>query len=77
MKDLAWMYSIREMSWSPKKVKDHSIVITLCAEPTDEGDAHTSGKGLVDTSFIFELGMLGLDALQFDGNLLARNDVGT
>ena len=59
-----------------KKVKDHSVVVTLSAKPTDEGDAYTAGKGLVDTGFILELRMLCLDALKLDCNLLSGYDVG-
>ena len=54
-----------------KQVEDHGIVVTLGAEPADEGDTDTTGKGLVDAGLIFELGVLGLDALELDGNLLA------
>lgn len=59
-----------------EEIKDHGIVVTLCSEPAHEGDADTAGQGLVDTSLIFELGVLGLDALELDGNLLAGDDVG-
>lgn len=58
-----------------EKVKDHGVVVTLGPEPPHEGNADTSGERLVDASFIFELGVLGLDALEFDGDLLARDDV--
>jgi hypothetical protein len=60
-----------------EEVEDHSIVITLGTEPADKGDADTSSEGLVDTSFIFELRVLGLDTLELDGNLFARDDVGS
>jgi hypothetical protein len=58
-----------------QEIDDHSIVITFGTEPTDEGDTDTTGEGLVDTGFIFELGVLGLDTLELDGNLLTRDDV--
>jgi hypothetical protein len=58
-----------------KKVEHHGIVVTLSAEPANEGNADTAGKGLVDTSLILELRVLGLDGLKLDGNLLAGNDV--
>lgn len=58
-----------------EKVQDHGIVVTLCSEPTDERDTNTTGEGLVDTCLIFELGVLGLDALELDGNLFSRDDV--
>ena len=60
-----------------EQVEDHGIVVTLGAEPADEGDTDTTSKGLVDTGLIFELRVLGLDALELDGNLLARDDVGS
>ena len=59
-----------------EKVKDHGIVVTFGSEPTHEWNTDTAGQGLVDTSLIFELGVLGLYALELDGNLLARDDVG-
>jgi hypothetical protein len=59
-----------------EQVENHGIVVTLGAEPADEGNTDTTGQGLVDTSLIFELGVLGLDALELDGNLLAGDDVG-
>jgi hypothetical protein len=58
-----------------EKVENHSIVVTLGTEPADEWDTDTTSQGLVDTGFIFELGVLGLDALELDGNLFARDDV--
>jgi hypothetical protein len=59
-----------------EEVKDHCIVVTLGSEPADKWDSDTTSKGLIDTSLIFELGVLGLDALKLDGNLLAGDDVG-
>jgi hypothetical protein len=59
-----------------EKVDDHGIVVTFGAEPAHEGDAHTAGQGLVDTGFIFELGVLGLDALQLNSDLFSGDDVG-
>jgi hypothetical protein len=60
-----------------KKVQNHGVVVALGAEPADEGDADTAGEGLVDTSLIFQLRVLSLDALELDGNLFARDYVGT
>jgi hypothetical protein len=59
----------------PEKVEDHGVVVTLGSVPTDERDTDTTGQGLVDTGFILELRVLGLDALELDGNLLAGDDV--
>jgi hypothetical protein len=60
-----------------EEVEDHSIVVALGSEPANEGDTDASSEGLVDTSLIFELWVLGLDALELDGNLLTRYDVGS
>jgi hypothetical protein len=60
-----------------KQVENHGIVITLGPEPAYEGDSDTSGKGFVDSGFIFELRVLGLDTFELDGNLLTRDDIGT
>jgi hypothetical protein len=54
-----------------EKVKHHSIVVTFGAEPADEGNADAAGKRLVHTSLILKLWVLGLDALELNGNLLA------
>jgi hypothetical protein len=59
-----------------EEVKDHGVVVTLGAEPADKGDADTASEGLVDAGLVFELRVLGLDAFEFDGNLLAGDDVG-
>jgi hypothetical protein len=58
-----------------EEIENHGVVVTLGAEPADEGDTDTTGKRLVDTSLIFELRVLGLDAFELDGNLLTRDDV--
>ena len=59
-----------------EQVENHGVVVALGAEPSDEGNADTAGKRLVDTSLIFELRVLGLDRLKLDGNLLTGDDVG-
>lgn len=59
-----------------EEVKDHGVVVALGTEPTDKGNTDTTGQGLVDSGLILKLGVLGLDALELDGNLLAGDDVG-
>ena len=58
-----------------QKIDDHGIVVALGTEPTDERHANASSEGLVHLGFILELGMLGLDGLELDGDLLAGDDV--
>lgn len=60
-----------------EKVEDHGIVVTLGTEPADKWDTDTTSEGLVDTSLIFELRVLGFDGLELDGDLFARDDVGS
>lgn len=60
-----------------EEIEYHGIVIALGSKPADKGNANTASKGLVDTSLIFKLGVLGLDALELDGDLFAGDDVGT
>jgi hypothetical protein len=59
-----------------EEIQDHGIVITFGAKPADKWDSNTSSQGLVDTGFILQLGVLGLDALELDGNLLSGYDIG-
>lgn len=58
-----------------QKIQDHCIVIAFGTKPTDEGNTDAAGEGFVDLGFILKLGMLGLDAFEFDGNLLSRDDI--
>lgn len=58
-----------------EKVKDHGVVVTFSAEPPDEGHADATRECLVDLGFVFKLRVLGLDRLELDGDLLARDDV--
>jgi hypothetical protein len=59
-----------------EEIEDHGIIVTFGAEPANKGDTHAAGERLVDTSLIFELRMLCLDAFKLDGNLFSRDDVG-
>jgi hypothetical protein len=59
-----------------EQIENHRVVVTLGSEPTNERDADTSGEGFVDSGFILELGVLGLDGLELDGDLLSGDDVG-
>lgn len=61
----------------PEEVENHGIVVTFRTKPADKGDSDTTGERLVDAGFVFELGMLGLDALELDGDLLSGDDVGS
>jgi hypothetical protein len=59
-----------------EEVENHGVVVALGTEPADKGDADAASERLVNASLILELRVLRLDALELDGNLLARNDVG-
>lgn len=59
-----------------KKIQDHGIVITFGPKPAHKWNANPSSKRLVDTGLIFKLRMLRFDALQLDGDLFARDDIG-
>lgn len=58
-----------------EEIEDHGVVVTFCSKPADERNADTSGEGLVDSCFIFELRVFGLDRFEFDGNFFSRDDV--
>jgi len=59
-----------------EQVENHGVVVTLGAEPPDEGNTDAASERLVDAGLILELRVLGLDGLKLDGNLLAGDDVG-
>jgi hypothetical protein len=59
-----------------QEIDDHGIVVTFGTEPTNERNTDTTGERLVDTGFIFQLGVLGFDVLELDGDLLTGDDVG-
>ena len=59
-----------------KQVQDHGVVVTFCAKPSHKRNAHTTSKRLVDTCLVLQLRVLGLDALELDGDLFTRDDVG-
>ena len=59
----------------PEQIDDHRIIIALCSEPANERYTDSSSEGLVDLGFVLELGVLRLDRLEFDRDLLARDDV--
>ena len=59
-----------------EQVEHHGVVVTLRAKPSYEGNADAAGKGFVDAGFVLQLRVLGFDALELDGDLLSRDDVG-
>ena len=59
-----------------EKIQNHGVVVALRSEPANKGDTDTASKRLVDTGLVFKLGMLCLDTLKLDGDLLTGNDVG-
>jgi hypothetical protein len=59
-----------------EEIEDHGVVVALGAKPADKRDADAAGERLVDAGLIFKLWVLGLDALELDGNLFAGDDVG-
>lgn len=47
----------------PEQIENHGVVIALRPKPANKRNADASRERLVDASFIFELRMLGFDAL--------------
>jgi hypothetical protein len=58
-----------------EEIKDHGVIIALCAEPSHKGYTDATRESLVDLGLIFELRMLRLYWLELDGDFLARDDV--
>lgn len=59
-----------------EEIENHGIVVTLGTEPANKRNADTTSQRFVDTGLILQLGVLGLDGLELDGNLLSRDYVG-
>ena len=58
-----------------EQIQDHGIVVTFGSKPTHKRNANASGQRFVDASLVLQLRVLGLDTLQLDCYLLARDDV--
>ena len=58
-----------------KKVKNHCVVITFRAKPSDKWHTNASGESLVDLGFVLELRVLGFNRFELDGHLFPRNNV--
>lgn len=60
-----------------EEVDDHGVVVALDSEPSHERNSDSTGERLVHLGLILELRVLGLDGLELDGDLFARDDVDT
>jgi hypothetical protein len=58
-----------------QKIQHHGIVVTLGPIPTDKRNANAAGKRLVDSGLVLQLGVLGLDALELDGDFFSGDYV--
>lgn len=58
-----------------EEIDHHRIVIAFSSEPTNERNTNATGESLIHLGFVLQLRVFGLDRLEFDGNLLARDDV--
>ena len=61
----------------PEEIENHGIIIALGSKPANERDANAPSKRLVHAGLVLKLRVLCLDGFEFNGNLLARNDIGT
>ena len=60
--------------WS-EEIDDHGVVVAFGAEPANERYTDATGESLVDFGFILELGVLGLDRFELDGDFFTGDDV--
>ena len=60
--------------WS-EEIDNHGVVVAFGAEPANERYTDATGESLVDFGFIFELGVLGLDRFELDGDFFAGDGV--
>jgi hypothetical protein len=58
-----------------QELKNHDIVIAFCSEPANRWDTDATCKALIDAVFVLELGILHINGLKFDGNILFRNNI--
>ena len=59
----------------PEQLHDHDIVVALAAAPLERGYADAALHEPIDLGLDVQLRMLGLGALEFDGDLLVCGDV--
>ena len=55
----------------PEEVEDHRVVVAFGTEPPNERNADTTSERLVDFGLVLELGVLGLDGFELDGNFFS------
>jgi len=58
-----------------QELKNHGIILTFHSEPANRWDTNDAYEALIDAVFILELGILHVNGLKFDGNILFRNNI--
>src|ERR1700677_2320051 len=58
-----------------QELKNHGIIIAFCSEPANRWDTDDACEALIDAVFILELGILCVNGLKFDGNILFQNNI--
>ena len=58
-----------------EEIDNQRIVVAFGAEPANERYTDATGESLVDFGFILELGVLGLDRFELDGDFFTGDDV--
>jgi hypothetical protein len=53
-----------------QELENHGIIIPFRSEPVNRWDTDDACKALIDAVFILELGILHVNGLEFDGNVL-------
>ena len=60
-----------------KAFENHGIVFTFSSEPANGWDANNGCEVLIDPVLVFKLRVLYSSALELDGNILFRNNIGS
>jgi hypothetical protein len=53
-----------------QELKNHGIIIAFHSKPANRWDTDDACKALIDAVFVLELGILHVNGLKFDGNIV-------
>ena len=60
-----------------EEIHDHGVIVAFCSKPADKRDADSACQRFVNSCFVFQLGVLCFDRLQFDGDFFIVDNAGS